>query len=52
MSMFRLMSNVTTTDDAPLLLLVEVMYCMPSTPLIACSIGIVTADSTTAALAP
>jgi hypothetical protein len=36
----------------PSLLLDEVMYCMPSIPLIACSIGVVTAVSTVCALAP
>ena len=36
----------------PSLPLVEVMYCMPSTPLIACSSGVVTAVSTVCALAP
>ena len=46
------MSNVTVTLQVPSLPLVEVMYCMPSTPLIACSIGLVTAVSTVSALAP
>ena len=43
-SMLRLTSKVTVTLDDPLLPLDEVMYCIPSTPLIACSIGCVTAD--------
>ena len=36
----------------PSLPLVEVMYCIPSMPLTACSIGLVTAVSTVSALAP
>ena len=36
----------------PLLVLFEVMYSRPSTPLMACSSGLVTADSTVNALAP
>ncbi len=49
----RVTSKVTVmVHDPPLLLLDEVMYCMPSTPLIACSSGVVTADSTVWALAP
>ena len=51
-SRLRVISNVTVTDDEPSLPLVEVMYCIPSTPLIACSSGSVTADSTVAAFAP
>jgi hypothetical protein len=38
--------------EKPLLVLDEVMYCMPSTPLIACSSGVVTAVSTVSAFAP
>jgi hypothetical protein len=52
MSMSRSTSKVTVTVDEPLLPLDEVMYCMPSTPLSACSIGCVTAVSTISALAP
>src|ERR1700676_433497 len=37
---------------APTLLLVEVMYFIPCTPLMDCSSGMVTADSTGCALAP
>ena len=41
-------------DDVELdeLVLDELMYVMPSTPLIACSSGVVTADSTACAFAP
>jgi hypothetical protein len=35
-SRLRVMSKVTVIADEPSLPLVEVMYCMPSTPLIAC----------------
>ncbi len=38
--------------SVPSLPLDEVMYCMPSMPLIACSSGVVTAVSTVCALAP
>ncbi len=51
-SRLRLTSNVTVMMLVPSLPLVEVMYGMPSTPLMACSSGVVTADSTTCALAP
>ena len=51
-SRLRVTSKVTVTVDVPSLPLVEVMYCMPSTPLIACSSGVVTAVSTVSALAP
>ena len=46
------MSNVIVIAHVPSLPLVDVMYCIPSTPLIACSRGIVTAVSTVCALAP
>ena len=39
-SMSRSTSKVTVTDDDPVLPLDDVMYCMPSTPLRACSIGV------------
>ena len=52
MSRLRVMSNVTMIALVPSLPLVEVMYCMPSTPLIACSSGVVTAVSTVSAFAP
>ena len=52
MSRLRVMSKVTVIAQVPSLPLVEVMYCMPSTPLIACSSGVVTAVSTVWALAP
>src|SRR5688572_5562906 len=52
MSGSRDTSNVTVIWLAPLLVLDEAMYCMPSTPLIACSSGVVTAVSTVSALAP
>ena len=42
----RLTSNTTVMLLFPLLSLVEVMYFIPSTPLMACSSGIVTALST------
>jgi hypothetical protein len=51
-SMSRSRSKVTITDATPSLLLVDWMYFMPSTPLMACSRGVVTADSTSWALAP
>ena len=49
--MLRSTSKVTVTVADPVLPLDEVMYCIPSTPLSACSIGCVTADSTISALA-
>ncbi len=52
MSMSRDTSNVTLMLQVPSLPLLDDMYSMPGTPLIACSIGVVTADSTTCALAP
>ena len=52
MSRLRVRSKVTMTLQVPSLPLVEVMYCIPSMPLIACSIGLVTAVSTVSALAP
>ncbi len=45
-------SNVTVIVLVPLLLLLEVMYLMPSTPLICRSKIVVTVFSTTSALAP
>ncbi len=48
----RSMSNVTWIVHTPLFVLDEVMYSMPSTPLMACSSGVVTALSTACALAP
>ena len=48
----RLMSKVTVTLLEPSLPLVEVIYFMPSAPLICCSSGMVTALSTVCALAP
>ena len=51
-SRFRETSNVMVIAHVPSLPLVEVMYCMPSTPLIACSSGIVTPVSTVCAFAP
>jgi hypothetical protein len=45
-------SKVTVIPHDPSLPLEEVMYCIPSTPLIACSSGIVTAVSTVCAFAP
>ena len=51
-SALRPSSNVAVIVDVPLLVLFEVMYWRPSTPLIACSSGLVTADSTVNALAP
>src|SRR5881628_3653822 len=44
-STFRVTSNTTVIWLVPSFPLVEVMYFMPSTPLMACSSGIVTADS-------
>ena len=40
----RLRSNVAVTVLTPSLVLEEVMYFMPSAPLICCSSGVVTAD--------
>ena len=48
----RVRSNVTEIWLVPSLPLVEVMYFIPSAPLICCSSGIVTALSTVCALAP
>src|SRR5580658_534830 len=48
----RATSNVTVIVLVPSLPLVEVMYFMLGTPLMACSSGIVTADSTVCAFAP
>ena len=48
----RFRSNVATMLLDPSLLLSEVMYFMPSAPLICCSRGLVTALSTVCALAP
>ncbi len=45
-------SKVAVTVLTPSLVLEEVMYFMPSAPLICCSSGVVTADSTVCALAP
>ena len=52
MSRLRVSSKVTVIELLPSLPLLEVMYRMPSTPLIACSRGVVTADSTACAFAP
>jgi len=51
-SRLRDTSKVMVTADVPSLPLDDVMYCMPSTPLIDCSSGIVTAVSTVCAFAP
>src|ERR1700676_4245404 len=48
----RVMSKVAVTELTPLLVLEDVMYFMPSAPLICCSRGVVTADSTVWELAP
>ena len=48
----RVISNVAVTVLTPSLPLEEVMYFMPSAPLICCSRTVVTADSTVWALAP
>ncbi len=45
-------SNVTVIALMPLLVLAEVMYVMPSTPLMTDSSGVVTALSTACAFAP
>ena len=52
MSRLRVRSKMTVIADVPSLPLVDVMYCMPSMPLIACSSGLVTAVSTVSAFAP
>ncbi len=51
-STLRVTSNVTVTLALPSEPELDWMYFMPSTPLIVCSSGVVTADSTTCALAP
>ena len=51
-SMLRVMSKVTMMLLEPSLPLEEVMYFMPSTPLICCSSGVVTDVSTVCAFAP
>ena len=51
-SMLRLGSNVTVIWLDPSFELTDVMYLIPSTPLIACSSGVVTELSTTSELAP
>src|SRR6266850_6344491 len=51
-STLRVMSKVVVIELVPSLPLLEVMYFIPSTPLICCSNGVVTAVSTTCALAP
>ncbi len=51
-SRLRDTSKVIVIPHDPSLPLDEVMYCMPSTPLIDCSSGIVTAVSTVCAFAP
>ena len=51
-SAFRPISNVTVMLENPVLVLEERMYCIPSTPLMTCSSGVVTALSTACALAP
>src|SRR5216684_4347191 len=48
----RVTSNTTVIWLEPSLPLADVMYFIPGTPLIACSSGIVTADSTVCAFAP
>ena len=48
----RPISNVTVMLEKPVLVDEERMYCMPSTPLMTCSSGVVTALSTACALAP
>src|SRR5690348_4139346 len=48
----RSTSNVMLIWLNPLFVLDDDMYCMPGTPLMACSSGVVTADSTVSALAP
>ena len=51
-SMLREASNVTEMTDEPSFEDEDVTYFIPCTPLICCSSGIVTPDSTSAALAP
>jgi hypothetical protein len=51
-SMSRSMSKVTVTEELPSEPEDDWMYFMPSTPLTTCSMGVVTADSMTCALAP
>ena len=51
-SMFRSTLNETVRVQKPLLVDDEVMYVRPSTPLMACSSGVVTALSSVCALAP
>ena len=51
-SMSRETSKVTVMALEPSLPEVEVMYFMPSTPLICCSMGVVTEVSTACAFAP
>ena len=46
------MSKTMLIVHTPVFVLDERMYCMPSTPLIACSSGVVTAVSTSSAFAP
>ena len=46
------MSKTTVIVLNPVFVLEEVMYIMPSTPLMACSSGVVTAVSTVSAFAP
>ena len=48
----RPISNVTVIVQKPVFVLEDRMYCMPSTPLITCSSGVVTALSTACAFAP
>ena len=48
----RPISKETLIVETPLLVLEDCMYVMPSTPLITCSSGVVTALSTACALAP
>ena len=50
--MSRSMSKVTVTLETPSEPELDWMYFMPSAPLIVCSRGVVTDDSTTCALAP
>src|SRR5665213_468930 len=52
MSRLYPVSNVTVMADVPSFELVDDIYLMPSTPLIACSRIVVTADSTVAEFAP
>jgi len=51
-SMSREASNVTVMFDEPSFDDDDVMYFIPCTPLICCSSGMVTPDSTSAELAP